>query len=582
MIHHARRKTTVVIALFACAAALGACGKKDEATAILGSNDSVLRFVPADTPYAIVNPQPLDDGIVNKMTGESSAILASYEIVMRESLTAHSESLPPDDPERVEAERVAAVAGELMNLFSLEGMRDAGFDVNESFAVYGHGLLPVMRARLLDEDRFEAAVSRIEAEAGESLDTASLDGQTYRYILSDGTRFILGAFGDYVVMTFAPESFGDDELALLTGMELPDKSLADAGTLATIARDYGYLSNYIGFVDVRRIAKTLVGDRTGLDEALFAAAEFDEEEFSEVCREEFMEMAGIAPRAVFGYSKLDLDSMAGSLVVELRPDLALGLTALPAPVPGLGIDHGGLFSFGMSLNPGAFRDFYSAQLDALESDPFECEHFADLQADVAQGRQALAQPIPPVAYGFRGLIAVVDDVDMAALAANVPPMDMDATFMLAIEDAPQLMMMGTMFSPELAELGIEPDGEPVALDVPQAGMLPQMPYAALTDNLLAVAAGENAESRITSLMQSESSEPPPLMSIAGDAGRYYEMVGQTMADDMGPDGEQLSPAARAAIQESMQSLAEVYDRMLFDIRLTERGIEFDAAMSFKD
>ena len=585
MTHPARRNTAIAVAFLVFAIGLGACGKKEPApasTAVLGSADSVLRFIPADTPYVVVNPEPLDDELIKKMTGESSAIIASYQIVIREALTAELDSLPPDDPEREEAERVAAVATELMELFSLDGMRAAGFDVNETLAVYGNGILPVLRARLIDGDAFEEAVSRIESEAGASMEKATLDGNSYRYVVSDGTRLILGAFGDYVVMTIAPESFSDEELAMLTGVKLPDENLADSGALADIAREYRYLSNYIGFIDVRRIASTFTGERSGLDEALFAAGDFDTEELSDVCREEVMGMAGIAPRAVFGYSKLDVESMAGSMVIELREDVALGLSALPAAVPGLGMDHGGLFSFGMSLNPAEFRDFYEAQLDALEADPFECELFYDIQAAVPQGRQALAQPVPPVAYGFRGLVAVVDDVDMQALAGNVPPMDMDATFLLAIEDAPSLMMMGTMFSPELAQLGIEPDGEPVLLDVPQAAMLPQIPYAAMTDSLLAISSGENAESRITSIMNSDAPEPAPLLSIAGDAGRDYEMVGQSMAEDLGPEGEQLSPMAQEAIQDSMLSLAEMYDRVIFDIRLTGRGIEIDTEMSFKD
>ena len=169
---------------------------------------------------------------------------------------------------------------------------------------------------------------------------------------------------------------------------------------------------------------------------------------------------------------------------------------------------------------------------------------------------------------------------MAALAQNVPPTDLDATFMIAIENAPQLMMMGSMFSPELAELDVQPDGKPVALAVPQAAMLPSVPYAALTDDLLAVSMGGDAESRIEDLMTAPVGEPGPLVSIAGDAGRYYDMVGQAMLED--DDTDEISPAAREAIADSMTSLGEVYDRIQFDMRFTERGVEIDTAMSFKD
>ena len=578
------RNLAVLAAVATCAFVAG-CSKKEDGPAdvpaVLTSADSVLRYIPADTPYAVVNAEPIDDDIVRKMTGETSAMISSYEIVIQEAFRDNVEGLPEDDPERQEAERMAQVLTRVLDLFSLEGMRKAGFDINESVAFYGHGLLPVLRASLTDADSFEAAVAALEADAGEAFEQAELGGQTYRYAdTDDGARVILGAFGDYVVLTIAPDDFTEAELTELIGLELPAESLADSGGLREIAAEYGFTSHYLGFVDIRRIASTLVEERSGLDARLLATAEMDPAEISDVCRAEIMEVANIAPRAVFGYSKIERDGVEGSFVVELRDDIAAGLMTLTTVVPGLGSDLGGLLSFGFGIDPTALREFYSARLDALEADPFDCEYFDEVQAGVEQGRAALAQPLPPVAYGFRGVVGVIDDVDMDSMMRNQPPSEVDASFMVAIENAPQLMMMGSMFSPELAELQIQADGKPVALDVPQAGMLPSVPFAAMTDDLLALSIGAKAETRVTDLMTSATRDPSPMISVAGDAGRYYEMVGMSVMQDEGPD--EMSEATREAVRDSMMSLGEVYDRIQFNIHMTTRGVEIDTTMSFKD
>jgi hypothetical protein len=375
-----------------------------------------------------------------------------------------------------------------------------------------------------------------------------------------------------------PEDFHDSELRKLLGLELPKDNIVTAGHLAALAEEFDYLPHYLGYMDFRKIAGSFVAP-TPANAALLAAGDgFDPDSISDVCREEVMAVAGVAPRLVFGYTEISEDAIVGSGVLELRNDIAAGLMTLPAAVPGLGKDHGQLFSFGMSINPGALRDFYARRLDALEADPFECEYFADLDQNIERGRDMLAQPVPPVVYGFRGFVAVFNRLDTASMAAGAPPLDSDATVLVAIDGAPALVDMGTMLSPELAALDIQPDGKPVPLDVPMAGMLPAIPYAAVTDSLLVVGTGEGADERVRALIAADPVEPLPFMSGAGDAGRYYELMGASMLDA----DESLSPETRDAMQRGFESMAEVYDRMRFDVYFTGRGVEFEAAVTLHD
>lgn len=573
------QRIALVLTLLVSSLVLTACERKASSPAVLDDADSVLRFIPADTPYVLVNPEPVDDAVVRKMFGESDLLSKGYEIALRDTFMRVADDFPEGSEERDRAERAAAVMSDVLALFSMEGMRKAGFDANDSMALYGHGLLPVLRARLLDADAFEAAISAIESKADHRLDTAELDGRRYRYVEDEEGRVVLGAFDDYVVVTILPASFGDDELRQLTGIELPATNIAAAGSLASIARDYNFTSHYIGFVDIRRIAGTFVEGPRGLDALLLADEQDKLDAISDVCREEVIEFTSVAPRAVFGYSKIAADGIDGSMTLELREDLAIGLMAVPAVVPGLGVDSGSLFSVGMGVDPGALRDFAQARLDALASDPYECEYFADLDASARQAREALAQPLPPVAYGFRGIVAVFDDLDISAMQ-GVPPTEADAAVLVAIEDAPSLLMTASMFSPELAALDIQPDGTPVALDLPQTAWLPEPPFVALTDDTLALATGDGSRQRIERVLAAKSADPAPFMSFAGDAGRYYGMVGEAV--DTAGDTAELSPEARAAIRDSMQALAAVYDRLQVDVRFTRRGVTVDAGLTFKE
>jgi hypothetical protein len=232
------------------------------------------------------------------------------------------------------------------------------------------------------------------------------------------------------------------------------------------------------------------------------------------------------------------------------------------------------------------REFYEARLEALEADPFECEYFEDLQAGVAKGRAALNQPLPPVVYGFRGFNAVVDDIGDFDMASNRPPEDIDASVLIALDDAETMVAMGAMFSPELAGLNLQSDGEPVRLELPQLQAVSDAVYAAMVQDAVAISVGRDAESRVKTVLNADSVQPPPMFSMTMDAGRYYTLIAEGMmvdsANDDAAKGTELSPESREALRDAMLSVGEMYDRMAFDIRFTERGMEVKSRVTLKD
>src|SRR5690606_38192301 len=142
---------------------------------------------------------------------------------------------------------------------------------------------------------------------------------------------------------------------------LPDNSIADTGELGALAKKYGFTPYGLGLVDVRRIAGTFLDKPSGVNESLLALMEHDHSELSDVCRDEIRQVAALVPRLVTGYTEMTAERIRSNSVFELRSDIAAGLQTITAPVPGLGQPHGGLFSFGVSFDLLALRDFYAAR-----------------------------------------------------------------------------------------------------------------------------------------------------------------------------------------------------------------------------
>ncbi len=129
---------------------------------------------------------------------------------------------------------------------------------------------------------------------------------------------------------------------------------------------------------------------------------------------------------------------------------------------------------------------------------------------------------------------------------------------------------------------LQPDGKPVALDMPQLQAIGIAAFAALTDDFVAVSVGDDAEAQLQSMLSAEVADPAPFLSFSMDAARYYGFLGEAIAAGEHDQDNAPSPEMQAAMNELMQAIAEVYDRMTIDIRFTENGVEFVNSVTLKD
>lgn len=584
MLKNVQIRYLVLIVAFALGAA--SCGKsaEDKATASpLTDTSGLLRYVPADTPYVFGTLVPPPDEFMDTIEPKLDRLLAAYADMLTVAV-AHgmggAESKAEQESESVDADKINAVIAELSSLMSVQGLKEAGITRDSTVIVYGNGLLPVMRVSLSDATLFDDALTRIEAEAGEQLPVAEVDGTPYRYVEDESVRVVIATVGNELVLTIAPASLDDASLARLLGLTLPEKNIAETGKLRDIADKYGYLQDYAGLVDLVRLADTFIDEPAGLDALLLEMAGYDAATLSDVCKAEFRSLATVAPRIVTGYEEVSAKRIQSHLVVELRGDIAPEFSTFVSQVPGLGTIYDGLFSFGMSLNIEAVRSFFDKQVAALQENPWECEHLAQLQNGLFLARdKALAQPVPPVVYDFRGFVAVVNELEGFDFGSKQPPKSIDASFLLAIDNAQGLLAMGQAMIPQLAELAIEPDGKARRFELPEGGADVDQAWIALTESAIALSVSKDAETALPALLTAEGATPAPFISAGIDAEQYYKLLGEAMRTD---DDEEMTEQMREVMSDVLEAAADFYDRLKVDVTFTGKGIEIYTDMTLSD
>lgn len=540
-------------------------------------SEPLLQYIPAESPYVMALTKPLPDDLMDKFEPVVDKTLSGYERILRYKVSEVLVELSKEEGGAEKAKQLQELVDEFTSLMSVQGLRNAGIDRDSVFAIYGDGLLPVFRVELSDREKFDAAVARLESKSPEKFQVGTVGDESYRYYDIEEARFVVATPGDSAVITIVPSTYSDERLAGALGIEKPRNNVAKR--LGEIRKRYDFTDHFVGFADVEKLAASFLGDPGGLNKELLLVAEHDPDELTEACRAEFAELASVAPRVVVGYTNVNKNFLDTRMVVELREDIASGLATLPTAVPGLGAEVGGLLSFGFSLDPMAARSFLEARLDAMEADPFECGDLGELQASVAQGRQALAQPIPPVVYNFGGMLAHISDVQGMDLGTQKPPESVDASFLVAFKNAQDLVNMASMMVPEVAEMNLLPDGKARALNLPQLAEIADEAFVALSEVGLSMAMGAGSAENSEAMLAADVATSPPFVSLSIDSKRYYDFIGEALMQE-GEDSEPL--ALRTAMRDVMVSSGELYERVSINVHLTKRGVEIGSRMTLSD
>ncbi|HET9836159.1 MAG TPA: hypothetical protein VFP88_07455, partial [Rhodanobacteraceae bacterium] len=309
----------------ACASLLllAGCGNKAKDTA-------PLSFAPEDTPYLYANFEPLPDDVAKAWRNRADALRP----FSAQSYQRMADVLRTGSPEL--ADELQAVGAELQSDKSAQQLvQHTGLSPKAHIALYGIGIVPVLRFELSDPQAFRAFIARVEKRVGHPFKTAELDGQKYwvNGYGSDKLNFLLAIEGDQAVATLAPADADPALLKQLLGLTKPEHSAADR--LSNIDGAQGYTEYGSGYLDLPKLLARLSNPKDPVTLAYATALGAPAPSSDPSCPAEFASIGAQMPLASFGYQQFEADHVRGSLDISLSAPLRGLLANLKQPVPGM-------------------------------------------------------------------------------------------------------------------------------------------------------------------------------------------------------------------------------------------------------
>lgn len=325
----ARRVVVAFGLLWGCAAADAAIpdraspvdlGPAPEASSRRASaSTELLANVPADTPWIVASLEPLPDDVVRRYAQVWDAFADGMQTTIDEI-----------DPSTLDPETLA-VLRELDGRLSREGLRQLGFLPDGRFVLYGVGLAPVLRLPLSDPAKVRAMLERIDAADRRSWSRVRSGGIELARAREDGTSIVWGVIDRELVIAAYPSVLEREILPLVTGAQMPTRSLADIDWARTMRRVHGLVPHGVGRIDLARIVDAWVGRGPSLTTA--TARAWDWQSDGDACDEAVRAAVARAPEIVFGATEMSSRRIAGRWVWSMDAALRSDLAAIAGPIP---------------------------------------------------------------------------------------------------------------------------------------------------------------------------------------------------------------------------------------------------------
>ncbi len=537
------RRIHRVAALAAIAGLLAACGKPV-------SNDTPLAFAPADTPYAYANLEPMPSALTEQwsrpMQDYWPTLFESYESMLTDA------KLGLDERTRNIA---MALLDELKTHGSWDKLRAIGMKPDARMALYGVGIVPVLRLELDDPAAFRTEVARVEKSAGATLPVAKIGGQEYWQIGNEALAAAIAIEGKHLVVTMLPPKAGDALKQTLLGITRPAQSLAAAGTLDALAKGKGYSPYGEGFVDFVRLAERLGKPLEGSDAEFARALGLPVTGNDETCRREYLDIAHRFPRLTIGAEELSAQHMRVVTQLEIEAGLAGRIAAAVGVAPGSGDANIGAVDFSIAAPVLKLKDFWIAQAAAVAAKPYACASLASLNDGFAKSSAGLDVTVPPPLSDLTGLRIAISRFALGAGPAAVP--DISGKLLMATTNPMAALAMAQLAMPALQKVKIAADGKPVA--IPADALPPMVPAisVAMSDKAIALASGADDVATLGAFLAAPAASPAVFMRIRFSGTVYGWMAAsfEKMRAAMPADAQK-----RLAQQEKLFALYEKWLR----------------------
>lgn len=536
--------------------ALAACAKKPDP-------DSPLAFVPADTPYVMANLEPMAQPVLDQWTSMSREVWPISLEMYRRML----DKAEPQDSVQIKTAR--AVLEEVSANITANTPEKLGFKGSTHAAVYGIGLLPVLRLQLADPDALRATIARVEAKAGAKLPTANLGGQDYWSLTLEKVQLLFAVSGKQLVLSVAPATISDELRKQLLGITRPAKTL-DPEVLVALNKRHGYTPQGSGYVDIARLMDFYTNEADPVRRELAQALPGDAlQKVDPVCKTELGQIASRFPRMSLGYTELDTKRMTLHAQLDMDAALAKDFTAAWSAAPGTGGKAEGLLDFSLSLPVLKQKAFWLKQAKAVTDQPYACPDLADLNDAFANLKKSLDTTIPPPASDLTGLRVSLSKLEFKS---DKEAPDYAGKLLVALTNPAGAVAMGQLALAPLKDLKLMPDGKPVALPADLApAQLPPM-FAAMNSSALALSAGAGEEAGLSAYLDAPAANKVVFLRTYF-SGNLYAQFGSMMEKFA-----MFLPEEQRADLDSQKKLFDLYQKWIdhaeFSLTATDQGLVF--------
>jgi hypothetical protein len=533
----------VLLAALLCTA----CGKKNKRpdSKLVTEKDPARGFlatIPADTPYAFIAAEPMPLGPVMGLMEQYSGYV--------QQATGNFGTVLQDEYVDAETKALVALLKEFSDHYSREGIQELGFSLSPRFAFYGIGVLPALKMDLGDVDKFKAMLDRIEQKSGLRRTTETVgDTEFWTYPFEDGF-LAMSLIDGQLVAGFTPQTAASLFVEVLVGERLPETPMSDVDTIPNIAKQYGFAKFGAGFVDFERFAQMMLEPEPGLNDEILRALDTRFPEATPTCLEETQEMLAKAPRAVFGYEKLDETGAVFAAGIETKNDVGQKLTEAMTSAPLAGSqmwkDAPLLIAFGFDV--GKVVSLVQSKASAIQADPYQCEWYREFNGAAQEVATASQVFVPAMVTNLRGgTVAVLDVKPNRTSSGQSPPsgstnpttqpygstptpnVKVEGAAVVNSVDPMTLFAWLRSFVPEYASLTAKTDGAPVALPATKNLSFLDMPHVVMTKQSLAVASGDGVPGETSQALAATSPGDSPFFMIAYDLAEIGEMFADQAA-----------------------------------------------------
>jgi hypothetical protein len=430
---------------------------------------------------------------------------------------------------------VSALLEELKTHNTWDKLRQIGLKPDARAALYGVGLVPVLRIELGDPGAFKAEVARVEQIAGAKLPVAKTGDQEYWQPGGEMLAAAIAIQGSHLVVTLFPPNASDALKQTLLGVKRPAQSIADAGKLQALAKQYSYSPYGEGFVDFVRLVEILSQPLTGSDAEFAQALGLPAITSDATCRAEYLQIAHKFPRWVFGAEEISAQRMRMASQLEIESGAAGQIASAAGAAPGTGEPSQGAVEFSIALPVLKLKDFWIAQADAVAAKPYACATLHSLNDGFAASRARIDVTVPPPLSDLTGLRVSLSKFALGQTPAATP--DVAGKLLLATTNPMAALGMAQLAMPPLQTIKISTDGKPVAL--PAELLPPSAPplTVAMSDKAIAFATGADDVASIGAYLAAPAAATPIFLRlhfsgvVYGWMARAFEAMKASMPAD---------------------------------------------------